>query len=145
MNILDEEKKFGVAILERQMLEKFRTLWEGPLNPENLDLIEQTIRAFLVSPTLSVSWVKNDLWDTVAISPDEKFVFDSDDFYEPLDETCLMYEFTNFKNNHPISSVSVASVSFAAKLSKNLRKHLLNCRDILKKHLSNRELKQFGI
>lgn len=45
----------GTALVERSMLETLMQLWEGPVNPWQLDRIEVTLRAFILCPTLAAS------------------------------------------------------------------------------------------
>jgi hypothetical protein len=92
--------KFGLAIIDKRMIDIWETLWGGPLDPSNLEVIELVTRAFLVHPYLTVSEVQN-----ITFNKDGRPISLFDD-YTPLSDTCLQHAFCEQDKELPFVTIS---------------------------------------
>jgi hypothetical protein len=105
------DERIGIAIIERPLLRVLETLWEGPLQPADLPSIESTIRAFLISPILTVS--RCDIRGLLTITdPNLPEV----EYYEPFDDHLLDYEFSHPRESHPWVPLRESESSFLSNL-----------------------------
>ncbi|MCY3819049.1 MAG: hypothetical protein OXH52_06755 [Gammaproteobacteria bacterium] len=79
----------GCAVVERQLLETLKHLWDGPLEPSELERIEKSLRAIITGKTLVVARF-HDAWD----GSDVGYVVKGDHELElPFGDHFLDYEF----------------------------------------------------
>jgi hypothetical protein len=100
----------GTAIIEPSLLRVLESLWEGPLRPADLPLIERAIRAFPTAPALVLSRYER-AWDSPA-SADRPWP----DYNEPFDDQLLDYEFSHPREPHPCAALDSSESSFLEEL-----------------------------
>ncbi len=96
---MNSKTKFGLAMIDKKLIDIWESLWRGPLEPSNLEAIELVIRAFLVHPCLTVSQADNIIFNNGR--PVTLF-----DDYPPLSDTCLQYAFCEQNKELPFVTIS---------------------------------------
>jgi hypothetical protein len=107
-----EDQNFGVAIIERSLLRTLECLWEGPLRPAYLPLIERAIRAILTSRTLTASRFGAKWHGGEETHPSLPIV----EYEEPFDDQLLDYEFTYPREPHPFKDLGESESKFLSDL-----------------------------
>ena len=94
----------GCAVIERQPLETLRHLWDGPLEPLELERIEMSLRAIITGHTLVVARF-HDVWDDLDVDD----VVNGSGELAPVFSDFLDYEFISPDEpqpfRHPESSL----------------------------------------
>ena len=100
----------GTGLIHVSILEALARLWEGPLKPPDLPLIELALRALLTSKSLSVLRISS-LFGSGDYDSDEEHLQD-DRFTQPFRDPLLDYEFVpgNIKRR-PLSSEEQAHIT----------------------------------
>jgi hypothetical protein len=105
-----EAPLLGTSLMEPALLRALKSLWEGPLEPDELGKIERALRAFFLSPQLRV--VRKDHRRSYSDDPDYSKKALYGDYEEPFGDHFLDYEFEHPASPQPYISPAKDESSF---------------------------------